>query len=712
MPATSSELELRIQWLDRGVYFVGGKFIDTKKDSEYDILDPVRIHIDIEALREHTLKEDDYGAALAAMVFGEEGSPILAALRRARTAAADCDGLRIRLHIQNNAPELHAVRWELLREPGANAPLLADPKIWFSRFLSADEFRLRPLRNPDTVQVLVVVSDPDDLATRWKQPAIDATREFERARDAITARQVPGGHHIAVRRLAKRATIYNIVSEMRENYADVIYLACHGMLTDDGGPRLLLENEDGLGEMVKGEQLVERLSGSQERPRMVILASCQSAEAREDDGLVALAPRLALSGVPNVLAMQGDITMESVARFIPRLFGELADHGQIDRAVAAARSDIRDRRDWWMPTLYTQSTSGVLWPARIMEGNTFDRWEAVISDLEEGHCVPVLGPGLAEPVFGSTRELAREWAERYEFPLAPYYRDDLAQVAQYLAYQHNPSYVLNQLRDYKARYIRRRFRDDLTPDLLTTPVKVGVVDRMMSYIGARQRATNPHDVYTSLAKLPVAIYVNANRDNLLFDALAQAGKKPHVRLCTWRSSGELSVPYGPPPEADYRPSIEEPLIFHVFGNYQYPESLVISEDDYFDFLTSVTRNEALANKSIPIEVSSALASSGLILLGFQVDDWDFRVLFGSIVRQPGSMMAKMHTRVAIQMNPSDERTIDPTRTHHYLRKFFQEQRTRVDLFWGSPEEFMTRLVNDYQEELVRDGAQETEVSGR
>ena len=129
----------------------------------------------------------------------------------------------------------------------------------------------------------------------------------------------------AVRRLAKRATIYNIVSEMRENYADVIYLACHGMLTDDGGPRLLLENEDGLGEMVKGEQLVERLSGSQERPRMVILASCQSAEAREDDGLVALAPRLALSGVPNVLAMQGDITMESVARFIPRLFGELAD---------------------------------------------------------------------------------------------------------------------------------------------------------------------------------------------------------------------------------------------------------------------------------------------------------------------------------------------------------------------------------------------------
>jgi hypothetical protein len=696
MAAQYSELELRIQWLDRGVYFVGGKYIDTEQDRENDILDPVRVAIDLPKLRDLALDPDAYGAALSQMLFGNPGDPIHEAFLRARVASAARDGLRIRLHVQASAPELHALHWELIHEPGTGKPLLASPTIWFSRFLSTGDLRLHPLQDPDSVQVLVVVANPSDLSTKWNQPALNADHEFEAASQAIRSQLVPGVRRIAIRRLEKHATVYNLVSDMRESYSDVVYLACHGTLTADGEPRLLLEDEDGLGEMVKGEQLVERIAAANERPRLVILASCQSAGSKNGEGLGALAPRLAQAGVPNVLAMRGDVTLASVARFMPRLFRELVDDGQIDRAVAAARADIGDQRDWWMPALYTHSRSGALWPARNVDAESFDRWDAVVGDLQDGRCVPVLGPGLVESVFGSTRAMAREWAERYEFPLAPRNRDDLAQVAQYLAYQQSRAYVLRQLRGYLTRYLRREFPDRLPPDLKQGPVREGLVDELISHIGAAERVGNPSEVHKLLAKLPVAIYVNANRDNMLHDALVEAGRKPHVQLCTWRSLGDRTLPQGPVPEPKYKPSAAEPLIFHVFGNFQYPESLVMTEDDYFDFLTAVTRNEA-RNLSIPLEVSRALASSGLMLLGFQMDAWDFRVLFSSIVRQPGIDLSRMRTRVAIQMSPDEAQSADPSKTYQYLRNYFREN-ARINLFWGSPEEFMVKLIERFEDE--------------
>lgn len=688
-----SELELRVQWLDPGKYFVAGRYIDPEHDSNTDLIDPTRIAIDLPRLLGLVDKPGDYGSALTDMVFGAQGNPVFDAFVRARAVASALDGLRIRLHVQANAPELHAVRWELMREPGRTTSLLSDQHVWFSRFLSTDDFRLHPLQDPNTVKMLVVVANPSDLTTRWQKPALDADQQYRQAKEAIASQYERSPREIVVRRLNVRASVYNIVSDLRDNYSDILYLACHGAITPDGGPRLLLEDDQGLGQMVRGEELVERFAVAEECPRLIILASCRSAGGQGAQGLTALAPRLTQAGVPNVLAMQGDITVASVKRFLPRFFRELARDGQIDRAVAAARCDISGEPDWWMPTLYTHSQSGVVWPPRNTDIEGFDQWGAVVSNVVNARCVPVLGPGLVEPVIGSTRDIARAWAERYEFPLAPKNRDDLAQVAQHLAYRNSPGFVVDAIRAYVVRYLQRKFRDQLTPELMRGPVEEGLVDRMVSHIGAGLRKANPNEVHTLLARMPVPIYVNANRDNLLNDALVEQGKKPHIQLCTWRSSGDLGITYGPLAGLDYVPSVDEPLIFHVFGNYSYPESLVITEDDYFEFLMGVTRNETLGKNGIPHAVTRAISTSGWLLLGFQAEDWDFRVVLGSVLRQPGREISRWRTSVAIQMNPTDER-IAPERTYKYLRKYF-EQQSHVNLFWSSPEEFMTQLMEHY-----------------
>ena len=81
-----------------------------------------------------------------------------------------------------------------------------------------------------------------------------------------------------------------------------------------------------------------------------------------------MGPRLAEAGVPAVLAMQGDISMETVSRFMPTFFHELQRDGQIDRAMAAARGAIRDRHDWWAPALFMRLRSGGSGTSRAWAG--------------------------------------------------------------------------------------------------------------------------------------------------------------------------------------------------------------------------------------------------------------------------------------------------------------------------------------------------------
>lgn len=688
-------LEVRIRSRDPREYWADVSVIHDD-DRESDIVDPIRVPIDLDLLRSLEAQEEAYGAALSRMVFGSPGDETHGAVVHA-LGAAKASGLRLRLNIQGSERELHGLRWELLHEPrvaGATRPFAADPTVWISRFLSTDDFSIREKPKHESINVLLVVADPSDMVDKWKQPKIEVELEYKRAEAAILAGATNSPREISIRRLPGNATVDNLLQEMRREPCDVLYLACHGLLTSDGEPRLLLQDEHGKGARVDGERIVERLALSRERPRLVVLASCQSA-ARDDDGrgLAGIAPRLGKAGVPSVVAMQGNFTLASAEKFIPRLFHELATHGQIDRAVAEARTLIRDRPDWWMPTMYTHSSSGCLWPTRSVVADDFKKWDAIRAEMDDERCVPVLGPGLAEAILGSTRELARLWSERAEFPLAPRNRDDLAQVAQYLTYKQSRTLAIKQMREYIARHMRAKFKDLLKG----SPLLDGVIDRttidsLVSHVGKAQRTgAGDRNVYRMLAKLRVPIYVSANRDNLLRDALMEENREPVVELCTWRMINDAPVSFGKKPDRSYVPSVQHPLIFHAFGNFSHPDSLVLTEDDYFSFLTAVTRNEAHKH-SVPSSVARALSNSGLLLLGFHADDWDFRVLFSSILRQSGRALAEGCSSVSIQVNPEEGRFINPAKTYDYLNVFFKEHK-KVDVFWGTTEEFLAKLLD-------------------
>jgi hypothetical protein len=113
---------------------------------------------------------------------------------------------------------------------------------------------------------------------------------------------------------------------------------------------------------------------------------------------------------------------------------------------------------------------------------------------------------------------------------------------------------------------------------------------------------------------------------------------------------------------------------------------VLTEDDYFDFLIGVTRNQDL----IPEAVRRALTDTALLFLGFQLEDWQFRVLLRSILSQQGGMRRSRYPSIAAQIEPDEERILEPNRARRYLEAYFTQD-AQISLYWGSVDDFVLDL---------------------
>jgi hypothetical protein len=387
--------------------------------------------------------------------------------------------------------------------------------------------------------------------------------------------------------------------------------------------------------------------------------------------------------------MQGNVSVETVNRFMPVFFAELQRDGQIERAVAAARGAVRERLDWWVPALYTRLRSGRLWyvPGFADEQVSFEKWPVLLRRIQERRCTPIVGAGVLEPLIGSPREIARRWAEQYQFPMAPYERDRLPDVAQYLAVNAGEyDFPRRELGHYLHQELVRRHFGGVLPDDL----RRATLEELLTVAWKRLCARNPDEPHAVLARLPFPVYISTTPNNLLAEALIAAGKRPEVEICYWNEELQPS-PSVYDAEPGFVPSVERPLIYHLFGHLRQPESVVVAEDDFFDYLIGVTGNKDL----IPPVVRRARTDSALLFLGFQLDDWDFRVLFRSIMGQEGRTRRKRYAHVAAQINPEEERILEPGRARKYLESYFED--ADVSIYWGDAVEFLQEMWRRWSE---------------
>jgi len=669
-----ADLEIAFRKRDEHSYLLGFRFNGADDEAEQrSDPDPV-IPGNFAAL---ALSGDDpavYANRLNAALFTPE---VVALFGRFRSAAEQQHAtLRLRLSIESSAPELHGVRWEMLRDPFVpDAPLFMGEQTVVSRFLSSGQdwrpIRLRPKAD---LRALVAIANPS-RASSYSLAPIDVEQELTLASQAMTGIQIealaPGGP-LALTELAAR---------LREGF-DILYLVCHGLIHDQE-PFLCLDE----GPPTPAQELVQLVRELAERPRLIVLASCRSA-GQGGVGLASLGPRLAEAGVPAVLAMQGDVFMQTAAAFMKRFFSELLIDGQIDRAMSVARGEVRNRDDYWMPVLFMRLRNGRIWyePGFDTSKGEFEQWDSICRFIRRGDCVPILGPDVAEHILGSTRALAASLAESTNFPLdsAPGSSDrfDLAKVAQYIMTQHSLEYVQGkvideifvQLEKTGERLLNRPVADD--PDLLDA-----IVDKLMEEDDPRKV-----DPLKLVAALNAKVFVNAASDSLLERFIARtpvfgALKQPIALASEWRDE---TLDYRNEAESRGEATIERPYVYYLFGNTRKESTWVLTQDDFFDYLIRTTRYQLM-----PPVISDALVSSSLLFLGFPLDDWKFRVMFRLILAKGGRKLLESYNHVGVQVDPAETTIANARRAKKYLERYFYN--SRIDIYWGSATDFLREL---------------------
>src|SRR5262245_19455471 len=182
-PSPTAELEIGLHRLDASRYSV--ELRSRPADSDADMA-PVRGTTTFDVPQVQAAQwdgADAVGRLLTKRLFADPA--VLAHYQQAGTAADTAGAvLRVRLFIGPTAPELHALPWELLHDPGTDTPLATRERVVFSRYLSSHDWRPVRLRPQDSLRALVVIANPTDLG-EYQMAAVNVDAERKRARSAL-----------------------------------------------------------------------------------------------------------------------------------------------------------------------------------------------------------------------------------------------------------------------------------------------------------------------------------------------------------------------------------------------------------------------------------------------------------------------------------------------------------------------------------------------
>lgn len=285
-------------------------------------------------------------------------------------------------------------------------------------------------------------------------------------------------------------------------------------------------------------------------------------------------------------------------------------------------------------------------------------WDTLLTRIANQKCTPFLGAGICFGILPLACDVAKKWANEFGYPLSDC--SDLARVAQFIAVERK-DFVLPKMK------IAELFKEIPPPDF-----------------------KDPDEPHGILADLPLPIYITTNYDDFMVQALRSRKKEPKLVLCRWNKYIK-DQKSGPSFESKIKfiPSPANPAVFHLHGYREVPESLVLTEDDYFDFLVNISRDQKL----IPPSIQGALGSS-LLFIGYRLTDWDFRVIFRGVIGSVEKSLSGLN--IAVQL-PPDDKEIDQKKAQEYLNKYFAN--TKIQVIWVTAKQFLSELKKRWEEKF-------------
>jgi hypothetical protein len=279
-------------------------------------------------------------------------------------------------------------------------------------------------------------------------------------------------------------------------------------------------------------------------------------------------------------------------------------------------------------------------------------WNHLISQIKNKRCTPFIGAGASFPWLPLGSQIAKDWAQQYEYPLED--NGELDKVSQFVG-------IIND--------------DEMFPkmELCNIITKVNPPD-------FTKYKDSP---YSILSKINFPIYITTNYDKFMEEALKNIGRIPDSEYCRWNEAIELAGENSLFLDSEYKPTESRPLVYHLHGSIDVPQSIVLTERDYIYFLINLSKDEKL----LPTPIRKALASTSLLFIGYSLGDINFRVIFQGIMS-----IVKPHFQlpsIAVQLPPNfddDKKEKIMKYLNRYTKNMF-----KVRIHWGDAKEFVNEL---------------------
>lgn len=316
-------------------------------------------------------------------------------------------------------------------------------------------------------------------------------------------------------------------------------------------------------------------------------------------------------------------------------------------------------------------------------------WKRLLENIHTKNCVPFIGAGAYKTqnkdrraLIPSTKDIVDELKEKH-YPLEELYElvriytlDDsshqLARLAQFLEIE-NPE------------------EDEMYPKTL--------LSKMIKEIDSSNFPPETRLTYDVLADLDLPLYVTTNYDRFLEEALSKKRKKPESDFFRWSNQVMNHVKFfrvsSVFDDPQYKPTEDRPLVYHIHGDINTPQSMVLTEKDYFDFVINTNKREE-ERDMYPSLLRTELGNSSLLFIGYTLEDINFRAIFQGFLTFLDSLGKNRKLSIAIQLPPQISKK-GQVRMQKYLEKYTRDMFPNVHIFWGDTFEFVTELDKRWKE---------------
>ena len=294
----------------------------------------------------------------------------------------------------------------------------------------------------------------------------------------------------------------------------------------------------------------------------------------------------------------------------------------------------------------------------------FTDWGTLLSRIKNKACTPFIGARAAAAYLPLGGGLAQQLAQEFSYPLAD--RQDLARVTEFVAVTK---------------------RDGMVPK-----------DRIREVI---QNAASPafedkSEIHRVLAGLDLPIYLTTNYDDFMFRALRSDGKDAKREVCRWNKL--LLEQESSAFDTGYDPTPANPVVFHLHGRADIPESIVVTEDDYLDFLVNISKDLAVSptgaqqKAALPVRIRSAIRNTTLLFIGYRLADLNFRVILRGLLGSIEQSTKRISIAVQLRPDTSDRKNVEDEvdRMQDYLEQYFNWT-LNLQVYWGPAADFAREL---------------------